>query len=75
MISCSFIIIISPFLQVQAGINEGMKKKIGDMIPLKLQEKGIDVDCVACFTEDQADFFFDMLEQLGISSAQSEDDF
>lgn len=47
--------------KVQAGINEGMKKKIGEMVPLKLAEKGIDVDCVTLFTEDQVRcvFLFD----------------
>ncbi len=39
--------------KVRLGIDEGMKKKIGELIPLTLEEKGIDVDCVCCFSEDQ----------------------
>eukprot|EP01034_Spumella_vulgaris_P027445 gene27445-34161_t len=52
--------------KIVSAIDEAMKRKIGELIPVKLAEKGVEVDCETRFAEDQADFFFDMLERLGV---------
>lgn len=52
--------------KIHASVNEGMKVKIGETIPKKLAEKGVHVDCITCFADEQAEFFFDTLEHLGI---------
>lgn len=59
--------------KIYTSVNEGMKVKIGESIPKKLAEKGIHVDCVSCFAEEQAEFFFDTLEQLGIVKDDEEE--
>eukprot|EP01035_Chromulina_nebulosa_P019975 gene19975-25944_t len=57
---------------VLPGINEkifnqvqnGMMTKFGEVIPLKLHEAGLDVDCTICSSSDQAEFFFETVETL-----------
>jgi hypothetical protein len=45
-------------------VNEALKEKISVMIPAKLKENGVQVDCVVCSSEDQADFFFDEIQHF-----------
>lgn len=45
-------------------VHEGMMKKFGDMIPQKMSEAGLEVECNVCASEDQADFFFPALQKL-----------
>eukprot|EP01034_Spumella_vulgaris_P027444 gene27444-34160_t len=50
--------------KIVAQINEGMMRKFNEMIPLKLSEKGLNVDCTTCSPEEQADFFYETLSKL-----------
>ena len=58
--------------KIRDAVNESMKTKIGENIPKKLAAKGIHVDCVTCFADEQAEFFFDTLEELGIITDEEE---
>ncbi len=50
--------------KIVSQINEGMMRKFNEMIPLKLGEKGLNVDCTTCSPEEQADFFYETLAKL-----------
>lgn len=50
--------------KITSMINEGMMKKFSDIIPTKLAERGLHVECTTCTLAEQADFFFDTLSKL-----------
>lgn len=50
--------------KVHSSINEGMMRKFKEMIPLKMAEQGVVVDCDSVSAEDQAEIFFKILADL-----------
>lgn len=50
--------------KITSMINEGMMKKFSDIIPSKLADRGLHVECTTCTLEEQADFFYDTLMRL-----------
>mmetsp|Transcript_9679 Transcript_9679/g.10401 ORF Transcript_9679/g.10401 Transcript_9679/m.10401 type:complete len:215 (-) Transcript_9679:165-809(-) len=49
---------------IYGSIGEGMIQKFNELIPQKMSEKGVNVDCQACSANDQAEVFFDLFEKL-----------
>lgn len=50
--------------KIYATINESMIKKFGEMLPTKMREKGVSVDCTASSHNDEALVFFDMMNRV-----------
>ena len=50
--------------KIYGSIGEGMVTKFNEMIPTKMAEKGVIVDCQASSAHDQAEVFFDLYEKL-----------
>lgn len=50
--------------KIYSNINDGMIQKFNELIPTKMAEKSIHVDCHACKTEDQAEVFFELHDRL-----------
>jgi len=49
---------------VQSKVRHGMMEKLGDILPEKMLEKGMKVDCSVQGPENQADFFYAHLKTL-----------
>lgn len=47
---------------IKTKINEGLITKFAEMIPVKLAEKGVEVECKVCHSADQAEYFFSFLK-------------
>jgi hypothetical protein len=50
--------------KLQSTIIEGMITKFNEMIPQKLAEKGVIIDCHACKKEDQGEIFFELYDRI-----------
>lgn len=50
--------------KIHSSISEGMINKFNALIPQKMSEKGVHVDCHACTTEEQAEIFFYLHDRL-----------
>ena len=48
---------------------KGLRSKFGEVIPEKLAENGVLVNMHVCTTEDQAEYFFDVIAQLHDTAA------
>jgi hypothetical protein len=46
---------------VMDKLNEGLKGKLATILPQKMAEQGIVIDCNVCSREEQADFFFSQM--------------
>jgi hypothetical protein len=57
--------------KLQSTIIEGMIGKFNEMIPHKLAEKGVIIDCHACKKEDQAEIFFELYDRIMMSSSET----
>jgi hypothetical protein len=61
-----------PFLglvSISLVVGEGMQHKFAEVIPSKLAENGVLVECKICSREDQADYFYDALALIHDKSA------
>ena len=47
----------------------GLRNKFGEVIPTKLAENGVSVDMHVCATEDQAEYFFNIIAHLHDTAA------
>ena len=45
-------------------VHENMMAKFAEIIPIKMSENGINVDCCVCACADQAAYLFDRLKTL-----------
>ena len=52
--------------KIYGTISESMMTKFAEMIPKKMSEQGVEVECTAALQENQADVFFDILERLNL---------
>ena len=50
--------------KIKDHIQEGMMKKFGEIIPEKLAENGVSVDCHVVPSADQAEYFYQMLSDI-----------
>jgi len=50
--------------KIKDHIQEGMMKKFGEIIPEKLAENGVSVDCHVVTSADQAEYFYQMLSDI-----------
>jgi len=50
--------------KVNSSISEGMMRKFKEMIPHKMAEQGVNVECDAVSAEEQAEVFFKLLSDL-----------
>jgi hypothetical protein len=50
--------------KVYGSIGDGMKTKFSTMIPQKMAEKGVFVECQACSHTEQAEIFFELYDRL-----------
>ena len=51
--------------KILKSVHDGMMSKFSEVIPQKLTEAGLEVECSVCSCEDQAEVFFTILERLG----------
>jgi urease gamma subunit len=47
--------------KIHVSITDGMMSKFADMIPKKMQEKGVLVECLTATTDNEAEVFFNLL--------------
>eukprot|EP00598_Pedospumella_elongata_P006708 CAMPEP_0184983430 /NCGR_PEP_ID=MMETSP1098-20130426/12627_1 /TAXON_ID=89044 /ORGANISM="Spumella elongata, Strain CCAP 955/1" /LENGTH=204 /DNA_ID=CAMNT_0027507245 /DNA_START=33 /DNA_END=647 /DNA_ORIENTATION=+ len=50
--------------KIKDHIQEGMMKKFGEVIPEKLAENGVSVDCHVVHSTEQAEYFYQMLSDM-----------
>ena len=50
--------------KIKDHIQEGMMKKFGEVIPEKLAENGVSVDCHVVHSAEQAEYFYQMLSDM-----------
>jgi hypothetical protein len=50
--------------KIYGSIGEGMVKKFNELIPKKMEEKGVIEDCQACLSSEQAEIFFAILDKV-----------
>lgn len=56
-------------VKVGEKICESLAVKLGEVIPAKVKEQGLEISCVVCDEKQQATFFFDQLERLHLTGA------
>jgi len=45
-------------------LHDNMMIKFGELIPKKMSDNGLDVNCTVCSKEDEAEFFFAKIKTL-----------
>ncbi len=50
--------------KISQQVQTGMMSKFASLVPLKMVEAGLAVDCNVCASEEQADFFFTMISKF-----------
>jgi uncharacterized protein YktA (UPF0223 family) len=50
--------------KIYGSINEGMMKKFKEIIPQKLAEQGVIVECITASAADEAEIFFEILSSI-----------
>ena len=50
--------------KIATKINEGLMGKFQEMLPLKMGENGVNIDCNVLDTHNQAEFFFETISSL-----------
>ncbi|RYG69853.1 hypothetical protein EON64_01700 [archaeon] len=50
--------------KIYSTINDSMIKKFGELVPTKMREKGVAVDCAASSHADEALVFFDIMHRV-----------
>lgn len=52
--------------KVYSTLTESMMSKFAEMIPKKMSDQGVAVECHPAVTDDQAEVFFDLLQRLNL---------
>ena len=50
--------------KIRSKVYEAMIEKLGEMIPQKMGEAGLQVECHVCGKEAEAEIFFDILDRM-----------
>jgi hypothetical protein len=50
--------------KIRVKIHEGLISKLGEMLPQKMAENGVNIDCAVLASAEQADYFFDMMDKV-----------
>ncbi len=48
-----------------------MMSKFAEVVPAKMAEAGLEVDCHVCGKDDQAEFFFDAIAKMNTPTSTS----
>jgi hypothetical protein len=55
--------------KIYGSIGEGMATKFTEMIPKRMADKGVIVDCHACSAEEEAEVFFELYNSVNAEKA------